>query len=87
MAKTEEEKLVEKTEMIAEKVEETEKVKEDKTVETPKKEEQKNPSINIDKAKAIFEVMPHITTIWFDKKGEWRFYPTPDSKPIHKEKN
>ena len=62
-------------------------------VETVKTEETKVPaiktdaSINIEKAKAIFEAMPHITTIWFDKKGGWRFYPTPDSNPIHKEKS
>ncbi|MDQ2718237.1 MAG: hypothetical protein M3Z26_00545 [Bacteroidota bacterium] len=44
-------------------------------------------SIKIEKAKAIFEVMPHITTIWFDKNGDWRFYSTPGSTPINKNKS
>jgi hypothetical protein len=75
------EKDIEKTE--TKKVEE-----ESKPVETKKVDAIKNDAlINIEKAKAIFEVMPHITTIWFNKKGEWRFYQTPDSTPIHKEKS
>ena len=82
MAKTEELKSVEETEKVVEKVEENQKVEEVKPIEQKKE----NPSINLEKAKAIFEAMPHITSIWFDKKGEWRFYPTPDSQPIHKEK-
>lgn len=62
-------------------------VKVENPIEVKPVEVKPDATIKIEKAKAIFEAMPHITTIWFDKNGDWRFYSTPGSTPINKEKS
>lgn len=46
--------------------------------------EQTQEEKNLAQAKIIFETQPHVHTIWFDEKGEWRFYETPGTTAINK---
>jgi hypothetical protein len=61
-------------------------------VETPETEtpEAKAPekvdNPNQKQADALFAKFPHVHTIWFDKKGAWRFYEHPGAEPIERHK-